>query len=75
MYNELLLDLLVSLKRRSSLKYLWFHKIWFRKIGLSEILSLKLWFAEAATGGVLLKNVFSKILQNSEENTCVGVSF
>ena len=32
-------------------------------------------FAEAATGGVLWKKVFLKILQNSQENTCVGVSF
>ena len=26
------------------------------------------------SGGVLYKNLFSKILQNSQENTCVGVS-
>ena len=30
---------------------------------------------EAATVGILLKKVFLKILQNSQENTCVGVSF
>ena len=28
---------------------------------------------KAATGGVLKKNVFLKILQYSQENTCVGV--
>ena len=28
---------------------------------------------EAATGGVLSKNVFLKVLQISQENTCVGV--
>ena len=31
--------------------------------------------SEAATEGVLLKNVFLKILQNSQENTCARVSF
>ena len=30
---------------------------------------------EAATGGALWKKVFWKILQISQENTCVGVSF
>ena len=30
---------------------------------------------KAATGGVLWKKVFLKILQISRENTCVGVSF
>ena len=30
---------------------------------------------EAATGGVLWKNVFLKISQKSQENTLVGVSF
>ena len=30
---------------------------------------------EAATGGVLLKNAFLKILQHSQEHTCVGDSF
>ena len=30
---------------------------------------------EAATGGVLIKKVFLGILQNSQENTCVRVSF
>ena len=29
---------------------------------------------EAATGGVLWKEVFLKISQISQENTCVGVS-
>ena len=29
-------------------------------------------FAEAATGGVLWKKVFLKILQNSQENTCAS---
>ena len=30
--------------------------------------------AETATGGVLQKKVFLKISQNSQENTCIGVS-
>ena len=30
---------------------------------------------EAATGGALLKKVFLKISQISQENACVGVSF
>ena len=29
---------------------------------------------EAAAGGVLYKTVFFKISQNSQENTCAGVS-
>ena len=32
-------------------------------------------YGEATTGGVLLKNVFLKISQNEQENTCVGVSY
>ena len=32
-------------------------------------------FPEAATEGVQWKKVFHKILQNSKESTCVGVSF
>ena len=32
-------------------------------------------YAEAATAGVLLKKVFLEISQNSQENTCVRVSF
>ena len=32
-------------------------------------------FTEAATGDVLQKKVFLKILETSQENTCVGVSF
>ena len=31
--------------------------------------------SEAAIGDVLWKKVFLKILQNSQENICVGVSF
>ena len=31
--------------------------------------------SEAATSGVLLKKVFFKISQNSQENTCAKVSF
>ena len=31
--------------------------------------------SEAATGGVMLKKMFLKFLQNSQENSCVGVSF
>ena len=35
-----------------------------------------LWkLSEAATGGILWKKVFLKILQNSRENTCASVSF
>ena len=30
---------------------------------------------EAVTGGVLWKNMFVKTSQNSQENTCLGVSF
>ena len=30
---------------------------------------------EVATGGALWKKVFLKILQNSQENNCVGISF
>ena len=30
---------------------------------------------EAATGGVLLRKVFLKFSQNSQENTCASVSF
>ena len=30
-------------------------------------------YKEAATGDNLSKKVFSKILQNSQKNTCVGV--
>ena len=30
---------------------------------------------EAATGGVLWKNVFSEMSQNSQENTCARFSF
>ena len=30
---------------------------------------------EAVTGGVFEKKLFLKILQISQENTCVGVSF
>ena len=30
---------------------------------------------EATTGGVLQEKVFSRILQNSQENTCARVSF
>ena len=31
--------------------------------------------AEAATGGLLLEKLFLEISQNSQENTCVRVSF
>ena len=31
--------------------------------------------SEAATGGSLLKKLFLKFLQYSQENTCAGVSF
>ena len=42
------------------------------KIGLAKILLPKLGFAEAATGS---KKLFSKFSQNSQEHTCIGVSF
>ena len=32
-------------------------------------------YLQAATGGVLLKKVFLKILQNLQESTCTKVSF
>ena len=41
-------------------------------MGCSEANSLEL---EAAIGGVLLKKVFLKMSQISQENTCVIVSF
>ena len=31
--------------------------------------------AEAATRGILYKNVFLKVLQNSQENICARISF
>ena len=36
---------------------------------------MKLFYSEAATGGVLLKKVFLDISQNSQGNTCARVSF
>ena len=49
----------------------------FRVASSSELLlyMIFLFSAETATGGVLLKSCFLKISQNSQENTCVGVSF
>ena len=48
-------------------------------IVLSTIYSVsinnKVKFKEAATGGVLYKKLFLKILPYSQKNTCVGVSF
>ena len=35
----------------------------------------KIIHSEAGTGGVLQKQVFSKVSQISQENACVGVSF
>ena len=32
-------------------------------------------FSEAATGGILEKNLFLKVSQYSQENTCDGVCF
>ena len=32
-------------------------------------------YLEAATGGVIIKKLFSKIFQYSQENTCVGVVY
>ena len=53
-----------------------------KSIGRQRILILKNWAKyflvkciQAATGGVLLKKVFLKISQISQENTCVGISF
>ena len=40
---------------------------------ISSMRSIKLW--EAATRGVIWKKVFLEISQNSQENTCVRVSF
>ena len=36
---------------------------------------MKILIAEAASRGVLLKEVFLEISQNSQENTCARVSF
>ena len=43
--------------------------------GCCEAKQLKIRFIEAATGGVLQKKLFLETLQNSQENTYVGVSF
>ena len=32
-------------------------------------------YSEAATGGVLWKKLFFKVLRNSQENSCARVSF
>ena len=42
------------------------------KVGLRTAKQL---MTEAAAGGVLSEKVFLEILQNSQENTCVRVSF
>ena len=42
---------------------------------LKSIFSAEDNYLEAATGGVLKKKLFLKILQYSQENSCVGVSF
>ena len=42
---------------------------------LKSISSIADNYLEAATGGVLQKKLFLKILQYLQENTCVGVSF
>ena len=54
----------------------------FSKISKNTFFTEHLWttasafnFSEAATGGVLWKKVFLKILQNSQENTCGLKSF
>ena len=58
---------------RFNVKYTWcvyWDSIKFRKSRFR--ISLR---TEAATGGVLGKKVLLKILQNLQENTCIGVSF
>ena len=42
---------------------------------LKSISSIEDNYLEAATGGVLYKKLFLKILQYSQEKNCVGVSF
>ena len=42
---------------------------------LTSISSIEDNYLEAATRGVLYKNLFLKTLQYSQENICVGVSF
>ena len=42
---------------------------------LKDMSSIEDNYLEAATGGALLKKMFLKILQYSQENICVGVSF
>ena len=42
---------------------------------LHHVSAVLLEVTEAATGGVLQKNVFLEISQNSQENTCAKVSF
>ena len=37
--------------------------------------SLIFLYEEASTGGVLWKKVFLKFFKNSQENTCVGMSY
>ena len=45
------------------------------KFGENEVAKIIIQFAEAVTRGVLLKKVFLKVPQNSQENTCARVSF
>ena len=57
----------------------WLTASWFEYC-VDGINLLEVWFfvevySEVATGGVLLKKVFLKISQNSQENTCASVSF
>ena len=40
-----------------------------------RVLNTPLYISEGVTGGVFCKKMFLKILQISQENTCVGVSF
>ena len=61
------------------IRYLWnaswveFHNI----LEIREVISVYINspHTEADTGRVLLKKVLLKISENSQENTCVGVSF
>ena len=40
-----------------------------------RVLNTPLYISEAVTGAVFCKKMFLKILQISQESTCVGVSF
>ena len=50
-----------------------YSKMEIKNVNLLNI--FKLAYSEVVSGGVLQKTLLLKILQNSQENTCVGVSF